>query len=544
MNKPAQDKPAQYALRDNAIYNPHLLGKEELIALFSARESLLRELLDDLARCRSGETAQHHLIVAHRGMGKTMLLRRLQLAIEEDPDLSTTWLPLAFPEEQYNVGKLSDVWLNTLDALGDSLERHGHTAEAEKIDAALDSLIELPEDERCRKTLALLTGTSQRLGQRFVLLIDNIDLILGRIGDQAWSLRETLSEEPALLLVGASPRALEASYKYDEPFYNFFHLHELRGLTVDETVRLLNRYAEHWQNAEVLRVVREEPERIRTLHALTDGNPRTVALLYNILARGVAGDVRTDLESLLDQCTPLYKARLEALPAQQQRIVHALAVHWHPATAAEVAEDLRIEVNAVSSQLSRLVKDGTVEAVTFDPGTKSGYQLAERFFNIWYLMRATRRARHRLIWFVEFLKRLYGEDELPTDARQQHDAKYSSAGAQALPEEVFEKAEAPISGGDDELHAAAWSDIVLYFRQAVAAGKAREAADLLDRAGLSERWLPLREALETLALGRREYLRRLAPEVRGPVEEILEQLGPANVPPPAEPKSRRSKKRR
>ncbi len=402
----------QYPLRDTAIYNPHLLSKDELISLFAARRQLLNQLLEDLSRCPADKTPQHHLLVAQRGMGKTMLLRRLQFAIEDDRELAADWLPLTFPEEQYNVGGLSDLWLNCIDALADALSRHGYGAEAERLDSELEKFLNLEEESLTAETLNLLIQTAARLKKRLVLLIDNIDLILERISDQAWTLREVLSEESGLLLIGASARALESSYKYDKPFYDFFQIHELGGLSFDETEDLLRHYSERWQNAEVMRVLAEEPARIRTLHTLTGGNPRTITLLYNILGRGLGGDVRTDLENLLDQCTPLYKARLEALAPQRQRVVHALAVHWDPTTAAQVAGDLRLDVKAVSSQLTRLVRDGAVEAVAFDPATKSGFQLAERFFNIWYLMRATRQVRRKLIWLVRFLKMFYSQSQL------------------------------------------------------------------------------------------------------------------------------------
>ena len=409
-------EPDRLGLRDTAIYNPHLLSKEELIGLFSARRNLLEQLHMDLSRCPPQQTPQHHLLVAQRGMGKTTLLRRLQFAVEDEPDLAAVWLPLAFPEEQYNVARLSDLWLNCIDALGDALERLGFEAEAESLDSERDALLDLDEERRARDTLALLVDTAMRFEKRLVLLIDNVDLILERISEQGWALREVLSEQPAVLLIGASARALETSYKYDQPFYDFFQIHELRGLSLDETTDLLRHYAELWQGKEVLRVVHQESARIRTLHTLTGGNPRTIALLYNILARGLDGDVRTDLEGLLDHCTPLYKARLEALASQQQRVVHALAVHWYPATAADVSAELRLEVKAVSSQLTRLVKAGVVEAVPYDPATKTGFQLAERFFNIWYLMRATRRARRRLTWLVQFLKMFYNQAQLRTHA--------------------------------------------------------------------------------------------------------------------------------
>jgi hypothetical protein len=71
-----------------------------------------------------------------------------------------------------------------------------------------------------------------------------------------------------------------------------------------------------------------------------------------------------------------------------------------------------------------------------------------------------------------------------------------------------------------------------FFCTVVAGGKAREAAELLDEMGLADSWQPLRAALEVAALGRSDYLRRLAPEVRQPAEEILQQLGWEEPPPP------------
>ncbi len=515
------NRSGQYPLRDNAIYNPHLLGREELIGLFAARHRLLELLLKDLSRCRPGEPSQHHLLVAQPGMGKTMLLRRLSIAVEDDPELAALCFPLAFPEEQYNVGWLSDFWRNCIDALLDGLERLGANDESERLAAQVKGLPVLDEERRARETLALLVDTATRLGKRLVLLVDNFDLILERISEQAWTLREVLSEESAILLIGASARALESSYKYDQPFYDFFQIHELGGLSMEGTAELLRRYAERWRNAEVNRVLSEEPARIRTLQTLTAGNPRTLALLYNILGRGLQGNVRTDLEILLDGCTPLYKARLEALAPQRQRVVHALAVHWHPATAAHVADALRLEVNVVSSQLTRLVRQGVVEAVPFDPRSKTGFQLAERFFNIWYLMRASRRARRRLIWFVEFLRMFYSQEQLGSHAL---DHLASILARNKKWPEAFEQAERFLTDNPEGLGERFWLETLGFFGETVSAGKAREAVDLLNRLGLDERWQPLWHALETVATGHRNYLKRLAPEVRRPTEEILAQL--------------------
>ena len=457
-------------LHGAALYNPHLHGKEELVGLFAARQDLLDLLLGGL-RASSGDRApQHHLLIGQRGMGKTMLLHRLGFAIEDDPELSKVFLPLTFPEEQYNVARLSDFWLNCTDALSDLLDRTGRSNEAADLDGRAEALRSLGEDRRAKQALTLLIETSKRLGRRLVLLVDNIDLIFDRIGEQDWALREALSASPALVLVGASASAIESTYEYGKAFYDFFRVHELEGLNLEETRALIIHYAGRWNYPEVRRLAEEEPVRIRVLHNLTGGNPRTIALLFNVLALGVEGDVRTDLERLLDQCTPLYKARFEALSPQAQQIVHAIAIHWDPTSASELAQGLGMDVNAVSSQLARLVKQGIVEKVPYDPETKAGFQIAERFFNIWYLMRASRRVRRTLLWLVEFLKSFYSQDQLRARAfahletslnldpsRGLRYAEYSFALAQAIADQTWRHS-LEISGLHALIHDDAWQE--------------------------------------------------------------------------------------
>ena len=433
------------SLHGAAVYNPELLSKDELLRTFVARRGLLDRLLDDIRR--EGDTApQHHLVVGRRGMGKTTLLHRLRYAVADDSELSGKWLALTFPEEQYNVAQMSDFWLNCIDALADHLDRTGQRALLESLDAEAERIQrQAEESKRWAESQALLLALADTLERRLILLLDNVDLVLDRLKSEEWTLREVLSAEPRLLLIGATANGLESSYNYGAAFYDFFKVHVLEGLNDAETFAVLGALADTHHRPGVKRLVHANPGRVRTLRLLAGGNPRTLTLLFNLWAQGVEGDVRSDLERLLDQCTPLYKHRFEDLPQQAQRVVDALALHWAPMTAADVAQTLNLEVNVVSAQLNALHKRQEVEKVELPDTRRLGFQLSERFFNIWYLMRASRRVRRRLVWLVEFLRLMYDQDTLAARGQRWLEDR-SIAKAPADIEFTFALAEA-IDGG-------------------------------------------------------------------------------------------------
>lgn len=395
------------------LYNPHLLSQQELIDTFVARRPLLDELVDTIRRGGGG----HHLLIGGRGSGKTTLLLRLAAALEDDPQLATKCIPLRFPEEQYNVSRPSDFWLNAIDALIDALERQGDRETVKRLEVSMTELDPLDEAERVRLSLAVLEDWARQARRLIVLLIDNLDLVLDRLADSLWELREALSNDNRLVVIGASSLFIEQAIDYQSPFYDFFQIHELGPLSEDEARRVVLSLAARTKTPRVAEVLERDPGRFKALYVLTGGTPRTLALLHTVLALDRGDSIERDLDGLLDQLTPYYKARFDDLPAQSQVVVDKVALHWHPITAAQCQAATHLDINIVSAQLSRLVKSGLLAKVSL-PGSKLGFQLGERFFNIWYLMRASRRLRRKLSWFVEFLRIFYGEEELQRRAEE------------------------------------------------------------------------------------------------------------------------------
>ncbi len=411
-----------------AIFSPGRQNDDEIRASYIARQAMLDLILGDIRSTRAGAIPQHHIIIGQRGMGKTTLLKRLDVELRDEP-LAKHFIPLGFPEEQYAVDRLSTVFLNCLDSLADTLEREGHSQdlidriddEVERIrkDRASDDLVA----QNAEKTLLALAAET---GRRPVLLVDNLDLIFDRLKKhELHHLRAFLMKAGAPILIGAAVHPPEDTQNYDSPFYDHFKPHHLSRLSLEEMREVLLKMAVRAGNTEIPARIDLERGRLHALHALTGGNPRTTRILFEIFAHGFSQEAYQDLEALLDWMTPIYKARFEELSDQAQVVVSAIATIWEPAVLSRICEATRLLANQISPQLDRLKKSGVIEEVTVDPPDRvgpippqrtpkdrTGYQLAERFFNIWFLMRqATRRDKRNLTFLTRFIECLHTPEE-------------------------------------------------------------------------------------------------------------------------------------
>ena len=355
-------------------------------------------------------------------MGKTTLLQRVRYGVEDEFELNRRYLVLVFPEEQYNVNQLHRFLLNTVDAVADAMERFQDEQAVSRVEGYADSLSKRTPEEIEEEVPQFLARFGKEIHKDFLLVVDNADRLFELIeGQQQWRLRELLSARCDLTFFGATTQASDGIYGSDRAFFDFFQVQTLSPLTSAEVRNLLLMLSESVDEKEsekgtAKRRVNEwleaDAARLRTLVQLTGGNPRTTVLLFHLVLDGLQGGAREYLEQLLDQVTPNYKGRVDELSPQAQQVLDAVALHWDPITAMEVALESGLETGVASTELTRLVRQGILEKA--DPGDskKALYQVAERFFNIWYLMRASRRVRAKLRWFVEFLRVFFDNAEL------------------------------------------------------------------------------------------------------------------------------------
>lgn len=385
-------------------YNPDRCSAEERAKTFVARQPIIDGILDDLRKRMKAPANQHYLITGARGNGKTTLLLMVRDQIQCDATLAKVYQPIRFNEEEYSITSLRDLFHRTADLILEATPDEGLKQACGEIDKARD------EEEGTERAISAVREYSRRTGRKLVLLIDNLDLILGQqVTDKTEQgrLRDLLMNDSFLVLVAAAPKHFEEVSGYDKPFYQFFRHVDLGELTSEQMDELIRKRAEWDGNTRMIENFDAIEPRLRALEHLTGGNPRLTLMLYQVFAHNELAEVRTALTQLLDDITPFYRDRLNDLSAQQRKVIDVFAKRGRPSTPTELAEDLRLPVNQVNSILQRLKEAGFVALAKQKRRKSTLYVVSERMFRIWHQMRFSREGRRKLEFLVEFLREWY-----------------------------------------------------------------------------------------------------------------------------------------
>lgn len=377
-------------------YNPAFLTEEELLASFVVRKTDL-ELILNVIRENTKSSNQHVLVVGPRGSGKTTLALRAVAEIRRDRELEPKWYPLVFGEESYQVRTAGEFWLEAVFHLAQQTneERWRKTYEELKSEQNEKTLHD--------RALAQLLDFADLKKKRILLVVENLNMLLGdQMSDKdAWTLRHTLLNEPRVMLLATATSRFEQIINSGKAMFEVFKVHDLKPMDEKEC-------AVFW----LARTGKDIGEKnIRPIKILTGGNPRLLMVISSFASGLSLRQLMEDLMQLVDDHTEYFKSYLDGLPPTERKIYLALADLWDPATAAEVARESRMAVNQTSSLLNRLIGRGAV-VVSEVSGRTKWYQVAERMYNIYYLMRRRGATPARVRAVVAFMVDFYEPEQL------------------------------------------------------------------------------------------------------------------------------------
>ena len=379
-------------------FNPGFLTEDEIVASFCVRNAEFASLLESL-HDSEGNANAHSLVVGPRGSGKTHLLLRVAAEVRRDARLSGFY-PIIFAEESYEIGTAGEFWLECLNHLAEQ------APEVERADLRMsyNDLRTTADDrdleDRC---LGTILDFADRHAKRLLLTVENLNTLFADIADPeaGWRLRHTLQTEPRIVLFGSATSRFDEIDHPDHALYDLFRVLTLRALDTEECGTLWSALSGQPRGI----------QQIRPLEILTGGNLRLIAVLAGFDKTYSFKDLMANLFDLVDDHTDYFRSHIEALPTQERRVYLALARLWKPATAKEVASQARLNVNKCSAQLRRLVDRG---AVLIEDGAtrRRTYYVAERMYNIYYLLRRPGAESHVVDALVRFMAIYYSPDEL------------------------------------------------------------------------------------------------------------------------------------
>lgn len=393
-------------------YTPAEMSPQELEATFTARGHTVDYLLDSLRRQTHSGTLSSFLITGPRGAGKSTIIQMVALRISQDPQLKAAWLPVIFPEEQFNIVSLRDLLAATLQMLA-----------KQGIDSAKDWLEKVEADANEEQSLQLgMTGLRQitkRQNKRLILFIENLNLTLEERFDEQMqaTFRRLLMSDPFMMVVGSAVHDLNSLKSYDEAFFNYFGQVPLGRLKPDDVFELLRLRAVFDGNQEFLKELPNHKAKIQAIALLSGGNPRLTLMLYELLSQRQVTSIVQYLRRLVDELTPLLKHEIENLPPQQSQIIHALMEKGGAAKPTDLVSRTRLPLNAITAQLGRLKEAQFVEVLGGGKGRAATYIVPDKLFAVWYQMRYLSQNRRRIEMFVEVLRVWFEEEERFTALR-------------------------------------------------------------------------------------------------------------------------------
>ncbi|MEM9997941.1 MAG: tetratricopeptide repeat protein [Bacteroidota bacterium] len=378
-------------------YNPAFLSDEDLIDSFVIRKREFEAVME-VVRENTGPTMQHVLIVGPRGSGKTTLVLRVAAEVRRDADLCKIWYPVTYGEESYSVTNAGEFWLEALFHIGEQ------TGEARWKETYEELSGEMDPDRLARRALIQLLDFADERQRKLLLIVENLNMLVGDqfSGNEAWTFREMLRNEPRLMLLGTATKRFDEIEDEDEALYEFFRLIDLEPVDSPEDLGAL------WTLASGEKAPLGY---LRAIEILTGGNPRLLRILSEFAARTSFKELTDNLVRLVDDHTDFLKSHFDALAAQERKVFAALAERWDPGTAQDISAMTRLPVNKVSAQLKRLEERGFIH-VDKKLGRTNYYEVTERLYNIYYLMRRRGQASVRVRAAVRFMVHLYRGDDL------------------------------------------------------------------------------------------------------------------------------------
>lgn len=386
-------------------FTPSLMKHEDLEEMLVQRHDLASELVESIRQSILKQSVQHHLLIGMRGIGKTHLVSLMYYRVSKMEDLREKVLIAWLREEEWGVTLFLDLLLRILR----SLQSEYPTEYKVKLCDRVESVYAESPDTAQQIAAELLKDFA---GDRtLLLLVENLDDLFEGLGDGGQQqFRDYLEKYHFCTIFATSQHSFKGIDNKKAPFYNFFNLHDLEKLNLDQVVCLLKNIAKLEDNKELELFIETAKgrSRIEAIHQLAGGNHRVYMIFAEFLTRDSLDRLVKPFLQTLDELTPYYQARMAWLSPQQRKIVEFLCDRRGAVMVKEISRRCFITHQTASSQLKQLSGMGYVTSESI--GRESYYEIREVLMR--FCMDVKKNRGEPISLIVDFLRLWYTQEEL------------------------------------------------------------------------------------------------------------------------------------
>jgi len=370
------------------------------------------DLLEQYARQIADNGVNNQVfIIGPRGSGKTHLLRVLYHRIT-DLVQEKRVIVAYFAEEEYGISGYLDFLIRTINAF-----MRWYDVDKPALETQLNILRETPESRQEYIAEKLI---SDYVGDKPLLILsENFDAILEALGRNGQGkLRAWLYRHNRISIMATAQATSPDLGREDRPFYGFFSTIKFKKLSYEDSLTLLTTLAETEKNEKMLtHLAGKGRGQVRAIHELVKGNHRLLVTFYEFLKADTLADLSVVFMKTMNDLKPYYETFIRFLPAQQQKILHYLALAKIPQKGTDIGKNCFIATASLTKQLSELQRRHLIDALPdFTDKRNKLYDVSEPLLRIAIEIGEQREGITAL--FVDFMALYYSRNEIKSQKEQ------------------------------------------------------------------------------------------------------------------------------
>jgi tetratricopeptide (TPR) repeat protein len=377
----------------HSTFSPAGMSAKLLEQTLVQREGLAQRLTQLFVESALTDSKHHVLLVGPRGIGKSHLASLVYHRLLNNPELKDRLVIAYLREDEWGVTSFLDLLVRILREL--NVPTH-----------ELQSLSTEGVEVGAWRTLHDLVQ-----GKTLLVILENLDTILRSLGEEGqrkW--RSCIQNSPLWSVLATTPSLSEDISDHASPFYGFFEIQPLEGLSVSDAVTLLQHLAECQGRREIAEYVTSPAgrARVRAVQHLANGNHRIFVIFYEFLAHDKEADLVEPVLKTIDFLTPYYQSQMKELSPQQRKLVEFLCRFRSAANVKTIASACFVSHQTAASQLKQLLESRYLRVTRI--GRESYYELKEPLLRI--CVEAKSHSGEPVKMLVEFLRYWFARQEL------------------------------------------------------------------------------------------------------------------------------------